>query len=92
MNSCSVFSTVGKKYEVMKALTRRKSEIIFLRKVFKRNLSIPLPYYLKIGIPLNILKDLREMFNISRNIKYFHFLSGQSLHKFTKFTYRFNQN
>ena len=40
----------------------------------------------------NILKDLREMFNISRNIKYFHFLSGQSLHKFTKFTYRFNQN
>ena len=49
-------------------------------------------YYLKIGIPHNILKDLTEIFNISRNIKYFHFLSGQSLHKFTKFTYRFNQN
>ena len=44
----------------MKATRRRKSEIIFLRKVFKRNFA----YYLKIGIPHNILKDLREIYSI----------------------------
>ena len=52
----------------------KKSEIIFLRKVFKRNIN-SFAYYVKIGILHNILKDLREIFNISRIKKYFHFFS-----------------
>ena len=71
----------------------KKSEIIFLRKVFKRNLLYnSFAYYLKIGILHNILKDLREIFNISRIKKYFHFFhyfSGQSLHSLPTY---FNQN
>ena len=92
MNSCSVFSTVGKKIRIYEGSDQEKKWNYFFKKSFQKKLINSFAYYLKIGIPHNILKDLREIFNISRNIKYFHFSSGQSLHKFTKFTYRFIQN
>ena len=54
----------------MKSSDHEKNENIFLRKILKRNLSIPLhTYYLDILISQNILKDLSEMFKIFKEIK-----------------------
>ena len=68
----------------MKALTRRKSEKkwnYFFKKSFQKKSINSFAYYVKIGILHSILKDLREIFNISRIKKYFHFFFTFSLVK-----------
>ena len=56
--------TLGKHWEIMKALTMRKMKIYFFKENFEKEHINSFAYYLDILISQNILKDLSEMFNI----------------------------